>query len=117
MSYSGHSLEGVLPLCRDAVGVFCSPSRQGLKIHLSLRKNKTVKTIRYDWSSLTNRDTSNKYVATVRNKFDTLQKISEIHTPNEEYENFDNVHTEAAAECIPTKPRAKHGFSWETLVV
>ena len=27
MSYPGHSLDGVLPFCRDAVGVFCSLSR------------------------------------------------------------------------------------------
>ena len=31
VSYPGHSLVGVLPLCRDAVGVFCSPSRLGKK--------------------------------------------------------------------------------------
>ena len=29
MSYTGHSLRGVLPLCRGAVGVFYSPSRLG----------------------------------------------------------------------------------------
>ena len=29
VSYLGHSLGGVLPLCREAVGVFYSPSRLG----------------------------------------------------------------------------------------
>ena len=32
-SYTGHSLEGVLPLCKGAVGVFYSPSRLS-KIHV-----------------------------------------------------------------------------------
>ena len=29
VSYAGHSLRGWLPLCRDAVGVYYSPSRLG----------------------------------------------------------------------------------------
>ena len=29
VSYSGHLLEGVLPLCKDAVGIFYSPSQGG----------------------------------------------------------------------------------------
>ena len=42
--------------------------------------------------------------------------ISETHTPNEGYENFVNAHTKAAAaECIPTKQRAKNKNPWETL--
>ena len=46
------------------------------KIHLSLHKNKTqiAKTNHYDWSSLNNRDSSNKYTITIRNKFDTLSR-------------------------------------------
>ena len=47
---------------------------------------------------------SNKHTVTVRNKFDTLQEISETLTPNDEYENFVNANMEAAVECIPTKP-------------
>ena len=35
MSLSGHSLGGVLPLCRDAVSVFYSPSRLGYYIEES----------------------------------------------------------------------------------
>ena len=31
----------------------------------------------------------------------------EILIPNEDYENVINAHIEAAAECIPTKQRAK----------
>ena len=36
-------------------------------------------------------------------------------TPNDEYENFVNAHLEAAAKCIPTKPRTKYRGPWETL--
>ena len=77
----------------------------------SLHRNKkqTAKTTHYDWSSLTDRDISNKYMVTVKNKFDILQEISERNIPNDEYENFITVNTEvAAAECIQTKPRAKY---------
>ena len=31
--------------------------------------------------------------------------------------NIVNARTEAAAECIPTKPRAKTNVPWETLAV
>ena len=44
---------------------------------------------------------------TLRNKFDTLQDISETHALNDEYENFVYAYLEVAAECIPTKQRAK----------
>ena len=44
----------------------------------------------------------------LRNKFDALQEKSETYTPNDEYKNFVNAHLDAAAECIPTKQRAKH---------
>ena len=47
-------------------------------------------------------------MVTVRNKSDT---------PNDEYENFLTAHMEAAAECIPTKPRTKCRVSWESQVV
>ena len=52
-----------------------------------------------------------------RNKFDALQEIYETPTPNDKYENFVNTHIEAAAECIPTKLRAKYRVPWETLAV
>ena len=44
------------------------------KICLSLHRNKieTIKTTSYNWSSLTNRDISNKYAVTVSNKFNTV---------------------------------------------
>ena len=58
-----------------------------------------------------------KYTLTLRNKLDALQGMSETPTPNDEYENFINVHLEAAAECIPTKLRAKPRVPWETLAV
>ena len=85
------------------------------KIRLSLRKNVT-RTTTTDWALLNNRHIRNNYVLTLRNKFDALQK-TETHTPNDEYENFVNVHLEAATECIPTKQRAKPSVPWETLTV
>ena len=86
------------------------------KIRLSLRRNtaRTTKTAHYDWSLHNNRNISDKYSLTLRNKFVTLSEISETLTPNDEYENFINVHLEAAAaEYIQTKLRGK----WETLAV
>ena len=79
------------------------------KICLNLHRNatQTAKTTLYDWPLLNNKDISNKYTITQRNKFDTLLEISETHTPNDEYENFINAHIEAAAECIPTKEQKK----------
>ena len=53
----------------------------------------------------------------LRKKFDSLQEISEVLTPNDEYENFVNAHIEEAAECIPTKLRAENRVSWETFEV
>ena len=44
-----------------------------------------------------------------------LQKKFETLTPNHEYVNFVNTRMEAAAECMPTKLRAKHRIPWETL--
>ena len=78
---------------------------------------KTTTTVHYDWSLLNNRDTRDKYTLTLRNKFDALQEILETPTLNDKYENFINAHLEAAAECIPTKQRAKPRVSWETLAV
>ena len=53
----------------------------------------------------------------MRNRFETLQGKTEIRTPNDEYENFVNAYLEAAAKCIPTKPRTKYRVPWETLAV
>ena len=53
----------------------------------------------------------------MRNRFETLQEKTEKGTPNDEYENFVNAHLEAAAKCIPTKPRTKYRVPWETLEV
>ena len=84
------------------------------KIRLRLRKNATRRTttVDYDWVLLNNRNIKDKYAIALRNKFDALQK-TEIHTPNDEYENFINSHLEAAAEYMPTKQRTP----WETLAV
>ena len=40
-------------------------------------------------------------------------RISERHSPNDEYENFVSTHIEAAAESIPTNQRAKCKVPWE----
>ena len=87
------------------------------KIRLSLRRNaaQTTTTIHYDWSLLNNSNIIDKYTLTLRNIFDALQEISETLTLNDKYKNFINAHTEAVAECIPTKPRAKSRDPRETL--
>ena len=74
-------------------------------------------TVHYDWSLLNSRDIRDEYALILRNKFDVLQEKTETHTPNDEYENFVNVHLEEAAECIPTKQRAKLWVPWETSAV
>ena len=53
----------------------------------------------------------------VRKTFDPLQEISVIYIPNDEKENLVSTHIEAAAECIPTKPRAKSRVPWVSIVV
>ena len=89
------------------------------KIWLSLRKNTTwtATTKHYDWALFNNRDIRDKYELELRNRFETLQEKTEKGTPNDGYENFINGHTEAAANCIPTKPRTKYRVPWETLAV
>ena len=89
------------------------------KIRLSLRKNatRTVTTKHDDWALLNNSDIRDKYIVELRNRFETLQEKTKKGTPNDEYENFVNAHLEAAAKCIPTKPRSKYRVPWETLAV
>ena len=69
------------------------------KIRLSLRRNaaRTTTAIHYDWFLLNNRDISDKYTLTQRNKCDAFQEISETLTAKDEYENFVNAHLETAA--------------------
>ena len=100
-------------------GVSSDHRRVTAKIQLSLRKNatRTATTKHYDWALLNNRDIRDKYVLELRNRFETLQEKTEIGTPNDEYENFVNAHLEAAAKCIPTKPRTRFSVPWETLAV
>ena len=71
----------------------------------------------YDWALLNKRDIRDKYVFELRNRFDTQQEKTEKGTPNNEYGNFVNTRLEAAAKCIPTKPRTKYRVPWETLAV
>ena len=87
------------------------------KIRLSLGRNttQTTTTTHYDWSLRNNRNICDKYMITLRKELDALQDISK--TPNVEYENFVNVHAEAAAECIPTKLSDKHRVPCETFAV
>ena len=44
---------------------------------------------------------SGQYTINVRNKFDTIQEISERYTPNDKFENFVTIYIEAVAKCIP----------------
>ena len=64
------------------------------KIRLSLRKNatRTATTKHYDWVLPNSRDIRDKYVLELRNRFETLQEMTEKGTPNDEYENFVNAH-------------------------
>ena len=39
------------------------------------------------------------------------------NTLNDEYENFVTTNVEVAAECIPTKPRAKYKVTWKSIAV
>ena len=89
------------------------------KIRISLRKNdtRTATTKHYDWALLNNRGIRDKYVLELRNRFETLQEKTVKGTPKHGYENFINVHLEAAAKCIPTKPRTKYWVPCETLAV
>ena len=84
------------------------------KICPSLHRNKkqTGKVLQYGWCSLADSDISKQYPLTVRNKLDTLQETSETHIPNDKSEPFLTTHLEAAAECIPTKSRAKCRVPW-----
>ena len=86
---------------------------------ISLRKNatRTATTKHYDWALFNIRDIRDKYVLELRNRFETLQEKTVKGTLNDEYENFVNAHLEAAANCIPTKPRTKYRVPWETLAV
>ena len=86
---------------------------------LSLQRNTiwTTITVHYDCSLLNNRDICDKYLLTLRNKFDALSVNTETHTPNDKYENFVNAKLEAAQECIPIKQKAKFIIPWETLMV
>ena len=74
------------------------------KIRLSLRRKdtRTATTKHYDQALLNHSDIRDKYVISLRNKFDSLQQKIGMRTPNDEYENFVNAHLEAAAKYIPT---------------
>ena len=77
---------------------------------------RTATTKHYDWALLNKTDIRDKYVFELRNIFETQEK-TEKGTPNDVCENFVNAHLEAAAKCIPTKPRTKYSVPWETLAV
>ena len=68
-------------------------------IHLNLCRNttQTAKNTEYDWSSFNNRDISNKYTITQRDKLNDLLEIFETLIQNDDYENFISADMEAAA--------------------
>ena len=80
-------------------------------------KKRKATTMHYDWALLNNRDIRDKYALELRNRFEALQEKAEKDTPNDEYENFVEAHLEAAAKCIPTKPRTKYRAPSETPAV
>ena len=47
----------------------------------------------------------------------TLQDTSERYILNDDYENIITIHIEAAAKCIPTKPRTKCRIPQESIAV
>ena len=76
-------------------------------MHRRRNRKQTVKTTCHDWSSLMNRDISDKY--TVREKeIGTLQEISETHTSNEEYEKNVRAHMYRATKRITI-----YSVSWD----
>ena len=83
------------------------------KVLLGLRRNKKqiVKITRYNWSSLTNRDTSCKCAVTVRNKSRRYLKDVPRMT------NMKTSLLPTAAECLSTNSRVKCGVPWESQVV
>ena len=87
------------------VGVSSDHQIVTAKTRLSLRKNvtRTTTTIHYEWALLDNKDIRDKYLISLRNKFDALQEETETRTPNDEYENFVYAYQEAAMKYIPTK--------------
>ena len=101
------------------VGVSSNHRIVTAKIRLSRSWNTAyiTSTIHYAWPLLNNEDVCDKYNITLRNKFEALLEITEILTPDDEYENFVNDYTEAATEYIPNKVRTKHRVTLETLVV
>ena len=62
-------------------------------IWLSLCRNttQTTKTAHYDWSLFNNKDISDKYAITLRNKYNAPQNRSGTLTLNDKYENYINV--------------------------
>ena len=56
----------------------------------------------------------NHYTTVVKNRFSALQADDEFTTANSTYENFVTSHHEAAAKCIPVKPKIKSRVPWES---
>ena len=81
------------------------------------KATRTTTSVHYDWALLNSRDIRDEYALALTNKFNALQEKTERHTLNDEYENFVNAQLESAAECRPTKQRAKPRVPWETLAV
>ena len=97
-------------------GVYSDHRIVSLKIRLSLRANKKQALNRtlYDWSTLSDPNICNHYSIVVKNRFSALQADDENPTANSTYENFVTTHHEAAAECIPVKPKIKRRVPWES---
>ena len=90
------------------------------KIRLSLRANikKSSNTVHYDWSTLaTNADIQQQFTVSVRNKYNALCLETDTNSPNTMYNNLVLSNENAAAECIPLKPKLKQKVPWESSAI
>ena len=90
------------------------------KVRLSLRKNikKTSIPTHYDWSTIaTNEDIRYRFTVSVRNKYEALCLETNTNSPNIKYNNLVLSNEQAAADCIPLKPKIKKRVPWESIAV
>ena len=84
-------------------GVYSDHRIASLKIRLRANKKQALNRTRYD-----------HYTTVVKNRLSALQADDEFTTANSTYENFVRSHHEAAAKCIPVKPKIKSRVPWES---
>ena len=80
------------------------------RIRLSLRmhKNKSRKTVNYDWKRLLlDESVKTAYAVEVRNRFDLLQVEETVESADTIYNNVMKAHVVAAEKHVPKKPKKK----------